>query len=82
MIKKEIVLKNRGGDAEFTLLNSNSADKLSVGYFTITPTTLNFERNTSKTISVEFVPQEQGVFKELVRYKSYQGDQDEIEIAL
>ena len=82
VIKKEIVLKNRGGDAEFTLLNSNNADKLSVGFFAITPTTLNFERNTSKTISVEFVPHEQGVFKELVRFKSYQGDQDEIEIAL
>jgi hypothetical protein len=28
------------------------------------------------------VPQQQGVFKETVKFKSYQGDQDEIEVTV
>lgn len=31
---------------------------------------------------MEFVPEQQGVFKEAIRFKSYQGDQDEVEVSL
>jgi hypothetical protein len=56
-------LKNKGGDAEFLLVNNDGSDKFKIGYFTVIPTTLNFEKNTQKTINVEFVPEKQGVFK-------------------
>jgi hypothetical protein len=43
VIKKEVPLKNRGGEAIFVLLGSEEGqDSLRTGFFTISPTRINF----------------------------------------
>lgn len=83
VIRKEVLLRNRGGDAQFSLLGS-APDQTAfrTGFFTVSPTTLSFEKNTQATLRVEFAPGQQGVFREAVRFKSFQGEQEEMEVVL
>jgi hypothetical protein len=52
-IRKEVLLKNKGGDASFTLVGSEqAASNFKVGCFKVTPTQLHFTRSTNLAIAV------------------------------
>jgi hypothetical protein len=43
VIRKELVLRNRGGEAEFSVLGSVTGEKVfKSGFFSISPTVINF----------------------------------------
>jgi hypothetical protein len=81
-IKKEVQLKNKGGDAIFTLKESQTGIAFKKGFFKISPNELHFQRDGSQTLTVEFSPESQGVFKEEVTFATAQGDQEEVKIVV
>ena len=57
VIKKEVVLKNRGGDACFSLVGGEECPSaFKVGYFKVAQTKLNFEANMQLRLDIEFIP--------------------------
>jgi hypothetical protein len=52
------------------------------GYFTITPTVLKFDKQGKQQLRVKFSPEAKGNFTETIKFKTNQGEQEEISIKL